>query len=260
MAKQLFRTILVIGDNPDDIIKKYSADNITGNHLFMKRKDAENHRQSKIKLLKETLNKQSLTEQQKNLTKEYIDILSEMTDLEYFLDVTEGCTYDEDNGDAYKEGNPDAHYKSVRSPQKTLEETNEESGFCNPFKLYDNCIAYSAYKDEIDWNLNHLHNKHVYEITWDMIKEDKKPRTDAEHTIYENMKNRKGYFENFKDKKDYVSYCTSFWTYGVATEKEYNDADELGLSMNEWIKTFYDNYIKDLPEDTLLTLYEVQSI
>lgn len=260
MAKQLFRTILVIGEQPDDIIAKYNADNVTGKHLFMKRADAEKHKQNKIKYLKESLNNTYLTEQQKKLTEEYIDILLEMTDLEYFLDLTEGCSYDEETGDAYKEYNPNAYYKSVRSPQKTLEEINEESGFCNPFKLKGDFISYSAYKNEINWELNHLHNKHVYEITWDMIKNGKKPRTEAEKTIYENMKNRQGYFENFSDKEDYVSYCTSFWTYGIATKEEYKDADELGVSMSEWIKTFYDNYIKDLPEDTLLTLYEVQSI
>lgn len=260
MPKQLFRTVLVIGDNPEEIIQKYNADNITGKKLFLKREDAKKHKQSKIRLLKENLNIPQFTEQQKELTREYIEILSDMTDLEYFLDVTEGCSYDEKTGDAYKEFNPDAYYKSVRSPQKVFEIDGEESGFCNPFRLKDDYISYSSYKKDIDWTLNHLHNKHVYEITWDMVLNGKKPRTEAEHTIYNNMKNRKGYFNNFKDKNDFVSYCTSFWTYGVATEEHYEDADELGTDMNSWIKNFYDKYIKNLPEDTLLTIYEVQAI
>ena len=260
MAKQLFRTVLVIGENPDEIIKKYDAENITGKHLFFKRDEAEQHRKNKILLLKKSLDDTHFTEQQKELTREYIEILSEMTDLEYFLDLTEGCEYDNETGDAYKEYNPNSFYKAPRSPQKTLEKIGEESGFCNPFKLKDDYIAYSAYKDEIDWGLNHLHNKHVYEIAWDMIVNGKEPRTEAEETIKKNMGNRKGYFENFKDKEDYVSYCTSFWAYGVATNDKYEDGDELGVSMNEWIKNFYNKYIKDLPEDTLLTLYEVQSI
>lgn len=260
MAKQLFRTILVIGDNPDEIIQKYNADNVTGKQLFLKRKDAEKHRQNKIKLMMGNLNNPTLSEQQIELTREYIDILNDMSDLDYFLDITQGCIYDDNTGDAYKEYNPNAYYKCVRSPQKTFEETGEESGFCNPFKLKDNYVSYSAYKDDIDWSLNHLCNKHVYEITWDMIKNNRKPKTDAENTIYENMKNRKGYFENFKDKESYVSYCTSFWTYGVATKDKYEDADELNIPIDEWIKNYYNKYIKELSDDTLLTLYEVQSI
>lgn len=259
---QLFKTILVIGDNPDEIINKYSADNVNGKQLYLRRNDAENHRQNKIKLLKESLNNNSssLTEQQKSLTIDYINILSEMTDLDYFLDITEGCTYDENTGDAYKAFNPNAFYKSVRSPQKVFEEYAEESGFCNPFKLFDDYISYSAEKKDIDWSRNHLFNKHVYEITWDMVVNGMKPRNEAENTIYENMKNRKGYFKNFKDKDDFVNYSTSFWTYGIATEEKYEDADEIGIDMNSWIKNFYDNYIKNLPDNTLLTIYEVQSI
>lgn len=262
MAKQLFRTVLVIGDNPDTIIQQYNADNINfrKKHLFLKRNDAKQHKQTKIKILKESFNNNSLTLQQKELTKEYISILEEMSDLEYFLDITQDCTYDEQTGDAYKEFNPNACYKSVRSPQKVFEESGEESGFCNPFKLKDDYISYSAYKNDIDWSLNHLYNQHVYKITWEMIKEGKKPRTQAEKTIKKNMENRKGYFDNFKNKEDYITYNTSFWTYGIATENKYEDPDELNIPMNDWIKGFYDNYIKNLPEDTLLTIYEVQSI
>lgn len=258
MPKQFLRTILVIGDNPDEIIKKYDANNITGKHLFLKRSNAAEHKKNRLLLMKGSLNNFNLNDLQKEMLHNEIEDIEDMSEIEYFMSVTEGCTYDENTGDAYKEFNPNAFYKSVRSPQKIFEEKGEESGFCNPFKLKEDYISYSAEKGEIDWSKNHLYNKHVYEIAWDLIVNGKKPRTEAEKTIQENMKNRRGYFNNFKDKDDYVSYSTSFWTYGVATKDKYEDIDELGLNGNDWIKNFYDKYIKNLSDDTLLTLYEVQ--
>lgn len=260
MGKQLFRTVLVIGNNPDDIINKYSADTNVEKQLFMKRENAEQHRLNKIKFLEESVKLNNLKPSAVAFAKEYIEILKEMDELEYFLEVTEGCTYDDITGDAYKDYNPNAAYKSVRSPQKTLERIGEESGFCNPFILKEDYISYSCEKGEIDWSLNHLNKKHVYEIAWDMVVNGVEPRTEAEETIKKSMINRKAYFDNFKDKEDYVLYSTSFWTYGVATEEKYEDVDTFGGNVNDWIKNFYNKYIKDLPDNTLLTLYEVQSI
>lgn len=256
--KQLFRTVLVVGDNPTEIIKKYSQNTKVEPYIFLKREDAGKHKEMRLKMLKASLNSDILSDNQIELTREVINIISEMTDLEYFIDVTADCEYYDDNtGDAYTTINPNAFYKNERSPQEVLEKSGEESGFCNPFKLYDDYISYSATKGEIDWSLNHLHNAHVYDIAWELIVNGKEPRTDAEKKIQENMKNRQGYFANFKDKNEYVSYCTSFWTYGIATNDEYQ---EVGKNNKEWISTFYDKYIKDLPDDTLLTIYEVQGL
>lgn len=258
--KQQYRTILVIGDNPDDIIKKYSEDTKVDEHLFLKRKDALKHKENRIALLENSLNMDFLTEQQKEMTREYIEILKEMTELEYFLDVTQGCTYSDNNGDAYTNKNPNAYYKYERSPQSVFEKTGEESGFCNPFKLKDDYISYSALKSEIDWSLNHLYNQQVYKSAWELVVEDREPINENENIIKKNMKNRTKYFENFSSKEDYVLHSTAFWTYGIATESYYKEVGMDGIDDKEWVKTFYDKFIKDIPENTLLTIYEVQGL
>ena len=259
--KQIFRTVLVIGDNPDDIIKKYSLDTKVEPYVCFKKSKASERKNNKIQLLKGCLElvDLSLSNEQKALIDEELISLQEMSDLEFFLSSTEGCTYDKETGDAYTTVNPYGFYRNERTPQKVFEKTGDLSGFCNPFQLYDDYISYSAINNEIDWSLNHKHNANLYKRTWEIVVEGDKPKNKDEETIKKNMINRKKYFENFSNKEEYVDYSTSFWTYGVATEKTYNEVG-MHLDEKEWITKFYETYIKDLPSDTLLTLYEVQGI
>lgn len=258
--KQLFRTILVIGDNPDEIIEKYSEDYEIKPHIFLKRCEAEKHRENHIRLLSEMSNDNRISETRRTLIKDYIVSLQDMTELDYFLDVTNGCTYDKDTYDAYTTKNNNAFYKNVRSPQKVFEKTGEESGFCNPFKLYDDFISYSAQKDEIDWHLNHLHNQDIYKAAWELVVDNREPISEDEKTIKDKMKNRIKYFENFKSKEEYILYSTAFWTYGIASADKY---EEIGMNNEtdiKWVCDFYDKYIKNLNGNTRLTLYEVQGL
>ena len=254
---RLFKTVLVIGDNHEDIIKKYSESYQVEPYLYLKREDVSKRKQQHIDELEKTIKGGTLNQQQILLTKEYIEIIKETPDLEYFLDITKGCTYDTNTNDAYSTANPNPYYRNERTPQTNFEKTGEESGFCTPFKLYDDYISYSATKNEIDWTLNNSYNKEVYEAAWELVVEDREAVNPNEIKIKENMKNRIQYFNNFKDKDEYVKYSTAFWTYGIATEEKY---EEMGKDEMDWINNFYDRYIKPLPEDTRLTLYEVQNI
>ena len=50
MAKITYRTILVIGDNHEEIVKKYSADTKVKKYVKLKFADAEKERKKHIKL------------------------------------------------------------------------------------------------------------------------------------------------------------------------------------------------------------------
>lgn len=259
--KQLFRTVLVIGNNPDEAIKKYSENTMVEKHLYLRKCDAGKKKQEKLLLYEQVLEDGSfLNEEQKEAAKHVIESMRNRTDEEFFYLMTEGCTYDKETGDAYTERNTSAYYRNERSPQKTLEETGEETGFCNPFKLKDGSISYSAKKGDIDWPLNHLANQQIYKDAWELVIEDREPRTRTEGRIKKNMANRTSYFNNFATMEEYVLHSTSFWTYGVVNEDGYNEVGMDGNSDKEWVKTFYDKYVKGLPDDTLLTIYEVQGV
>lgn len=257
--KQLFRTILVVGDEPENIIKKYSLNTKVQPYLYLSRNKVETYKEYKIKCLQENLKLDFLTESQKMMINEQIEIIKEMTDDDFFFGITEGCSYDE-HGDAYTTDNPNAFYCNERSPQAIFEKTGETTGFCNPFKLYDDYISYSSYKKDIDWSLMHKNNANVYKRAWEIVMEGDKPKTKEEKIIKNNMINHKGYFSNFDNKEEYINYSTSFWTYGIATDSFYEEVGMYDVTDKEWITNFYDKYIKNLPEDTLLTIYEVQGI
>jgi hypothetical protein len=70
------------------------------------------------------------------------------------------------------------------------------------------------------------------------------------------MKNRIAYFENFKDKETYISWSTSFWGYAFVDQNNWYDMDTEKMGQIEWVNSFYDKYIKKLPENTRITIYE----
>lgn len=262
MAERLYRVIMVVGDNHSEIIKKYSADTKVGKHVFLKRDDINKHKDARLMIIKGILDNQdlSLNETQRKIYEDMYDEIKEMDDIEYFYDVTEGCTYDEKTGDAYTNKNLNAHYRWERCPQYSFIQTGEESVFASPFVLKDGTYSYSAKMGDIDWNAMHLHNLSPYESAWEMVVEGRKPTNDSEKQIYDAMKTKISYFtDNFQNKDEYVSYSCSFWCYGIATEDKYIDVDEV-KSIKDWIKNFYQDYIKPLDKDQLLTIYEVRSL
>ena len=91
---RLFKTVLVIGDNHEEIIKKYSESYQVEPYLYLKREDAAKRKQQHIDELEKTISSGTLNQQQILLTKEYIEIIKETPYLEYFLYITKGFTYD----------------------------------------------------------------------------------------------------------------------------------------------------------------------
>jgi hypothetical protein len=73
------------------------------------------------------------------------------------------------------------------------------------------------------------------------------------------MGNRTEYFAQFKNKEQYVRHSTSFFTYGVATAKEYHEVDYTVSDM-DWVSNFYDKFIKPLEGNPLLSIYEVHAL
>ena len=115
--------------------------------------------------------------------------------------------------------------------------------------------VFQARKKDVDWSKMHLNSKKVYENAWDMVIGKKKPKTDEEKIIYENMRNRVEYFRLFETKDNYVMQSTAFWAYAFVDENNWYELDET-TSQFEWVKNFYDRFIKPLDGNTLLTIFE----
>lgn len=263
MAQNSFKKILVIGDNHEEIIKKYSLDTKVEKYVYARLDDAPKSRQTALSNLEKIINSNNLmlTDLQRTIyNNQYMDI-KEMSDFDYYLYSTKGCTYDEENGDALSDVNPNAHYKYEKCYQKSLLKYGEdgEGTFSSPFILKDGTKSYSAKKGDIDWSKNHMYNTQIYEAAWDIVVNGKKPENEQEEIIEKNMSRKTEYFKSFKNKKDYVEYSCSFWCYGVATEKEYKEMTD-AIEDKYWIANFFEKYIAPLSDDTLLTIYEAHSI
>ena len=263
MAKSVFRTVLVIGDNHEELIKKYSADTKVEEHVKCRLDDAEHLHKSFLKLIETILESKDLNiseNQRDNYKKLYLNI-KEMSDFEYYQYYTKGCRYDEETGDALTDENPNAHYRAERCYENRLRNHNEEGPFSNPFWLNDATKSYSARFNDICWKRIHMYDKEteIYKRAWELVVDDDEPKDEKEERIKANMIGKLGYFLNFKDKDEYIRHSCSFWCYGVITENGYDEVT-YQISDKDWVANFYDKYIKNIKGNPLLTIYEVRSL
>lgn len=252
--QSVFHTILVVGDNPKEIAEKYSMSLKVERHLKMKRKDAGKMLKNHKKVIENLLNNKTikLPETHLDYFKELYLNLNEMDDFDYFIEQTKGCVYDEETGDAYTTENPDAKYKSYNI---------ENLHFAEPFILNDGSISYSAKKSEIDWEKMHMNSEKsaLCKRVWDLIVEHIEPSDAKEQEIINNWSAREGYFLNFDNRDEYVRHTCSFWHYAFASNNRYEEVN-YSVSDKKWVSEFYDKFIKDLPDDTLLTIIEARSL
>ena len=256
-----FKTILVIGDNHEEIIKKYSLDTKVEPYVYAKLDDSKKMKTEALAKLENILDSDNISDIERILYQTKYDDIREMDDFEYYMYITKGCHYDEENGNALSETNPNAHYQYEKCYEKSLEKYGDdgEGPFSNPFKLIHGGKSYSARKSVIDWNLMHMNNISTYESAWEIVVEGREPETENEKTIYAHMSNKKDYFLKFHSKEEYVTFNCAFWCYGVATEEKYEELGQTGTDI-DWVTNFYNRFIAELPDDTLLTIYEAKSI
>lgn len=253
--QSVFHTILLAGNNPKEIADRYSLSTVAEKHLKMKRKDAGKMLKNHKKIIEGILSNKTL-----KLPESHVDYfknlylnLNEIDEFDYFLEQTKGCVYDEETGDAYTNENPEAKYKTYK--------IGENLHFAEPFILKNGNESYSAMKKDIDWSKMHMNDLKckLCRRVWELIVEDKEPNDAKEVEIVKNWNARKQYFLNFVNCDEYVRHTCSFWHYGFATEKSFNEIN-FTISDKVWVSEYYKNFIEPLPEDTLLTIIEARSL
>lgn len=236
---------IVAGDNPIELMLPYDKTKEEEPYVKYRFKDAKTLKEKYIELYEGILNNDAETID-KEVLRDIVDDLKEMTIEEFYEDLTQGLEIDEENGDAISRENKNGHY------------TFYELGkwFSIPFLTKDGREVFQAKKSDIDWDKMHLNGGDVYKRAWEMVMENKEPNTDYEKTIYENMKDKTAYFEKFETKENYVISNTAFWGYAFVSNKTgWMDASECE-SQFAWMSCFYDVFINNLSDDTLLTIYE----
>lgn len=238
---------IVAGEEPSLLMREYDKNRLGKPKLVYKFKDAKKIKNSFIKVYENAL-KEELSPEQREYIKLTIQDLAEMDDEEFYEDiVSEGdFEIDEETGDAYSRRNENGKWSFY----------NLGKLFSMPFLTKDGREVFQARKKDIDWPHIHLNGGEIYERAWEMVMDASDPRNDYEQTIYENMKDKRSYFEKFETKQNYVTSNTAFWGYAFLSEKTgWIDASN-EPNQFAWMSNFYDMFIKNLPDDTLLTIYE----
>ena len=236
---------IVAGDNPDELMKPYDRREEEEPYVRYHYKDAAKIKEKYIELYEGILNSDEETIDKEEL-EDIVNDLKEMSVEEFYEELTEGLTIDDETGDAISTENRRGMF-SYYELGKWLSV---------PFLLKGGREVFQAKKSDINWDKIHLGGGDIYRKTWEMVMEGVEPSTDYEKTIYDNMKDKETYFKKFETKENYVISNTAFWGYAFLSEKTgWVDASDTNDQF-VWMSEYYNMFIKNLPDDTLLTIYE----
>ncbi len=239
---------IVAGENPDNLIKQYDNNYNIEKTIVYSFKDADFIKQSYIKMYEALLNRENLNEYEKLIIETDLDGIKEDSNIEFFSMLTQEYEHDQDTGDAIT-------YKNVNGKYETCKKGNN---FSVPFILNDGGTSFQARKNEINWEQVHMPSKQIeiYDTVWELIINKKIPQNDTEKLYYKNMKDNIPYLMSFKTKENYISAMCSFWGYAFPSEKTGWKELEPNMNQYEWVKEFFNTFIKPLTENTKLTIYE----
>lgn len=238
---------IVAGNEPEKLIDEYCSQNTVEPYVVYKYKDANKIKTCTIKYY-ETLKETTYTPIEREYINNSLLDLKDMSDDEFFESLCEGHPdyYINDSGDIISNKNPNGRYSYC----------NIGKLFSIPFLTKDGKEVYQAKKGNIDWNRIHLNGGHAYKRVWEMVMENSEPLDNHEKVLYENMKDKIAYFEKFENKENYIISNTAFWGYAFLSEiTGWIDAEDIENQFT-WMSNYFDLYIKNLPDETLLTIYE----
>ena len=239
-------TLVVVGDNHSELVRKYDKKLKVEPYVVYRFEDAEKMYNKKLLILKSLINQVDGNDDRKEFFTEEYNYYSGIDYLEFYTEITEGLDIDEKTGDAYSTENPDGKYDSARVA----------GVFALPLIDKDGNETYSCRKGDVRWEEVHLKGTELYEAAWDTVMEGKVPENDNERTIYENMKNRKAYFEFYGTRDNYVKSSTSFWGFAFLSERTGWVELEDTVSQVEWVTNFYERFMEPLSDDEKITIYE----
>lgn len=240
-------TVMVVGDNPDELMQKYDSNATVEKYVKYKYLDAEKMRTNSIKLLEEILKdpkKFNFNIYHIDSLRERIKNIKSMSTFEYYSELTSGL-YIDANGDAWCDENPDGKWQTYKLGNY----------FSLPLILNDGTETHSALNKDIDWFKMHMQNTHTYDVVWDLVNGVKEPETDEEKTLYENMKDNVNYFSKFKNKDEYVVHNCAYWNYAYLDKNGWKDIDDSKNDI-EWVSQYFDTFCANLKEGDKVTIFE----
>ena len=243
MSQNNFFSLIVIGENPQDLMDEYNANKKVEKYIKYRFTDVPKLKENTLAFLTELLKQNNIN---KTLIEEEIADIIEMSDIEFYSSLTKDLECDDD-GNAWSSDNPNGKWT----------EFQPSSIYSTPLRLLNGQTVFQAKKKNIDWNTMHGFQTDTYSKVWDMIINGKEPSNLHEEILYKNMKDHKDYLLQFKTKDNYIIYNTSYWNYAILNKYGWNDANDKPIS--DWIKNFYTSFIEPLDDNELITIYEFKT-
>lgn len=152
----------------------------------------------------------------------------------------------------YKYNNPHGVY----SYEECCQDMSET--FTTSLPLLNGEEKYTARKGDVDWGLINMCEADIEDATaiWETCKEGRKPINEQEEKLYNAMKNRVAYLDNFETKQDFINHNCAFWCYGIATTDECILKNQAKVEKT-YVTDFFKRFIEPLPDDEVITLYEI---
>lgn len=240
-------TVMVIGDNHDEIMANYDMARKVEPYIKYKYLDAAKIKAKTEKMIETILEdpkKLSLNEFQIETFREKLKGIKALSPFEYYTSLTSGLFYDDD-GNALTDENPQGKWATCEIAKN----------FATPLILKDGTEAFQARKGDIDFDkLNHA-NEHLYKRLWELVVEDDEPKNGEEAEMKANSSSNTKYFSLFKNKEEFVAYSSTYWAYAYVDSNGWHDMDDAKNS-NTWITEFNAKFVSKLNDDDLVTIYE----
>ena len=150
MTGSKFHTVMVVGDNPEELMKKYDISLKVAPYIKFKYLDADKMRKNACKVMQELIknrDKFGFNDLQADYFKEKLKSLNSMSSFEYYSSLTEGMYYDE-NGNALSEENPNGKWTTYALGRN----------FSYPLKLKNGEESYQAMMAQMLAMTNSLRN------------------------------------------------------------------------------------------------------
>jgi len=136
------------------------------------------------------------------------------------------------------------------------------------YRKSESGYADSAMKGDIDWAKIHQ-SKKAYDKAirfWEMKVNGDKPTTKQEKTeLNWDMHKDEYYLDRYKTKENYARCQSNFAMWAVVKRGKWYEKGSMGMfgcadethdEAVDWELNFYDHFIKDLPDDTVLTVVD----
>jgi hypothetical protein len=287
--------VLVIGDNVEEQLTKYDENIVMEKYVKHTKEQLIAEEKKSIEDYKNTTYADYLADPVKyaencknenhlNYLKEDFPKKLVMTDEEIYQYATKWYEPEEigPNGEVYSTHNPDSKWDwyevggrfagqiTVKDGVE-IENPNFSWGWRDEDK--ETIIASghktdTAYVKDIDFTKMHRTEKDYKKSLryWELIVEGAKPKNKEEEEMVKfNWYKPEFYLERYKDKETYAKCSSSFSMWAVVKDGVWYEKGNMGwwaMSSEtndeavDWEMNFFDRFIKDLPEDTLLTVVD----